>query len=275
MSFDPTYSVQILNHNNKLLLERCLSSVISFTNPNETQIIVIDNGSSDESVAYIHEIQTKYSNITAKFIDRNVSVSVARNIGFDLSYGKYHLILDNDTVWLGNVAEMMKGLFVTHSEVGITGMCGVFIPKLNKYIHIHHDLIKHAIQVHATTSYCMMLRFSMIQSGVRFDEKFQKIQGEDIDLCLQANRSGYSVYALSQVPLIHLGHGTLNAYRENYNEIMYSNHKYIETKWANLFNPDKIDVMDTILSIISDGNCLTESLKLNDISFYDITETTK
>ena len=49
----PDTAVVILNWNGKLHLEQFLPSVINFTPAETADIVVIDNASTDESIAYL------------------------------------------------------------------------------------------------------------------------------------------------------------------------------------------------------------------------------
>lgn len=87
-------SVIIPNYNGEKYLKQCLNSVVSQT-LKEIEIIVIDDGSTDNSIAIINEICHNNTNI--KLIKQpNMNASVARNHGIIVSRGRYLFFLDSD-----------------------------------------------------------------------------------------------------------------------------------------------------------------------------------
>lgn len=77
-------------------LERCIQSLIYQSI--EREIILVDDGSTDNSAQICDSYAKKYSNIQAVHI-RNAGVSNARNIGLSLAKGEYITFVDGDD-WL-------------------------------------------------------------------------------------------------------------------------------------------------------------------------------
>ena len=81
-------------YNAEKYLERCLESIITQTYAN-IEIILINDGSTDNSINIIKEYAIKDSRII--IIDKeNEGVSVARNIGILKARGKYICFVDAD-----------------------------------------------------------------------------------------------------------------------------------------------------------------------------------
>lgn len=89
-------SVIIPNYNGELYIKECLDSVLFQTYTN-MEIIVIDDGSIDNSWEIINQYKQKYNNLTA-IKQSNMGASIARNRGIDLATGHYIYFLDSDDI---------------------------------------------------------------------------------------------------------------------------------------------------------------------------------
>ena len=96
-------SVVIPLYNKEKSIRATLESVLrqSYT---DYEIIVVDDGSSDNSVSVVESIIAKYkmSNVKCKiqlFSKPNGGVSSARNFGIEKSRGEYIALLDGDDQW--------------------------------------------------------------------------------------------------------------------------------------------------------------------------------
>ena len=88
------YSVIIPVYNAEKTLDRCLQSLLS-QNPVDTEIILINDGSTDSSLTICHNYEASYSYV--RVIDQiNGGVSAARNRGLDEAKGEYILFVDSD-----------------------------------------------------------------------------------------------------------------------------------------------------------------------------------
>lgn len=89
----PNVSVIVLNFDGALLLERCLSSVMQQTDV-PFELIVVDNGSSDRSLALVEE-QFPDARIIA--LPENRGVAAGYNAGLRAARGRLLVVLNNDT----------------------------------------------------------------------------------------------------------------------------------------------------------------------------------
>lgn len=90
-----TISVIITTYNRKNFIGRAINSVLTQTQPPD-EIIIVDDGSSDETEQYIKE---KYSRI--KYIwQENQGISNARNNGISQASGDWIAFLDSDDEWM-------------------------------------------------------------------------------------------------------------------------------------------------------------------------------
>ena len=80
-------SIIIPIYNSEKYLKDCLDSIVN-TNKDNVEIILIDDGSTDNSYKICREYQKSDNRIILKH-QTNSGVSTARNIGLDIANGKY------------------------------------------------------------------------------------------------------------------------------------------------------------------------------------------
>ena len=95
-------SIIIPVYNVEKYLTECLQSAYSITGINK-EIIIVDDGSTDQSASIINKFVTLYPNETVVKTQLNQGQSAARNVGITLASGDYILFLDSDD-YLDSVA---------------------------------------------------------------------------------------------------------------------------------------------------------------------------
>ncbi len=88
-------SVIIPVFNTQEYIRQCLGSVLSQTNINDIEIIIVNDGSTDSSLEICKEYCDKYSNILL-LDEENQGAANARNIGLQNATGEYIVFLDSD-----------------------------------------------------------------------------------------------------------------------------------------------------------------------------------
>jgi GT2 family glycosyltransferase len=100
-------SVIILNWNGKEFIRGCLESVLSQDYP-EMEVIVVDNGSEDESVIIVRE---RFPQVTVIETGCNLGFDKGNNIGIRRARGDYICVLNNDAEMDRScISEMKKAL---------------------------------------------------------------------------------------------------------------------------------------------------------------------
>lgn len=120
-------SVVITNYNRAVFLKECLDSILkqSYTN---WEIILIDDGSTDESVSivrdWLKENQTHFpaqNSFVLHALPRNVGYAGAITTGYYLSKGEYIAVQDSDDLSLEHRFEKQVGYLQTNPGVGLIG----------------------------------------------------------------------------------------------------------------------------------------------------------
>lgn len=90
-------SVVIPIYNSELFLRETLDSVVNQTVFEKIEVILINDGSTDNSLKICMDYADRYSNIIL-FNQNNSGVSEARNLGIKKATGKYLTFLDSDDI---------------------------------------------------------------------------------------------------------------------------------------------------------------------------------
>lgn len=91
----PKLSVIIVNRNTSDLLTRCISKLLESNIDETPQIIVVDNGSTDDSVRLVRSL---YPEILVFEAGKNLGFAAANNLGFSMSAGEFVLLLNTDAL---------------------------------------------------------------------------------------------------------------------------------------------------------------------------------
>lgn len=106
-------SIIIPVYNKSKLINRCLDSIFHQSTQYSYEVILVDDGSTDDSVELIK--RRKESNLVL-YQQQNAGPSVARNKGVELSHGKYCVYLDADDYWSDGFIEKAVSFLEQHDE---------------------------------------------------------------------------------------------------------------------------------------------------------------
>ena len=120
-------SIIVPVYNTEKYLKKCLDSIINQTYSN-IEIILIDDGSTDNSPKICDEYKSRNNNI--KVIHQtNSGVSTARNVGLDAAIGEYVGFIDSDDYIDNNMVEkIMKEIIYDNLDIAI---CNLYIENEN------------------------------------------------------------------------------------------------------------------------------------------------
>lgn len=215
-------SIVIPSKDNPKILERCLKSVIHWTKDISYELIVVDNGSTQENKEAIRNMQKQY-NFSYFYEAMEFNFSKMCNIG--AGQAKYNLLLFlNDdcevrsSKWLSHMAD-----FASVKETGAVGVklyypeskriqhCGIYNIHLGP---VHKLQFKEDVRsyydrrnldtrnVLAVTAACLMIRKSIFEEIKGFDENLQ-VAFNDVDLCYRIYEAGYNNVIDNEIHLWH------------------------------------------------------------------------
>ncbi len=108
-------SVVIPVYNSKKWLQKCIYSILNQTYSN-LELIIIDDGSTENICDVINQINDKRITLINK---HNEGVSTSRNLGINISKGKYIYFLDSDDYVEDNLIEICMKEFRNESNLDI------------------------------------------------------------------------------------------------------------------------------------------------------------
>lgn len=223
-------SVIIVNYNVRYFLDQALGSVLQSKCDFSYEVIVVDNGSTDDSVPWVKE---KYPTVKLLSPGENLGFAKANNLAVNSCYGEYILLLNPDTIVQKETLQLCIDFMESHLDAGALGVrmfdgSGVFLPEskrgfpgpwtsfckitglnelfprskwLNYYYMGHLDSNVNQ-EVDVLTGAFMMMKKDNYQVVGGLDEEFF-MYGEDIDLCYQLSQKGFKNYYLASTSIIH------------------------------------------------------------------------
>jgi GT2 family glycosyltransferase len=129
-------SVIILNYNVRFFLEQCVASVQEALTNIDTEIIVVDNDSSDDSCEMI---KSRFPNVKLIKNNSNLGFPKGNNIGVAQAKGDYICILNPDTVVAEDTFDRILAFAEKQENLGIVGCklidgSGNFLPESKRGI---------------------------------------------------------------------------------------------------------------------------------------------
>ena len=123
---NPLISVVIPTFNNGEYLQEAVGSVVNQTLSTEhgieLDILILDDGSSDDTSSIIKELSTRHQQVRCVSNQENTGVAETRNRGFELAKGEYIALLDADDIWMKNKLERQLSLMESRNlDVCYTG----------------------------------------------------------------------------------------------------------------------------------------------------------
>jgi len=172
----------------------CLASVINSVNRQETEIIVVDNGSTIRT-----DYWEKNTDVYVR-LSENTGISHGWNTGLKLAQGRYMVILGDDTIVHGNwLEELQKAMDMPD--------CGV--------ANVHMQHLPHGIGIVESIKWfsgaCFMLKQKTIEKVGYFFEGYDKCNFEDTDYWTRCLQVGLRLYKNHAITIQHKEGQTLHA----------------------------------------------------------------
>ncbi len=221
-------SVIILNYNVRFFLELCVLSVQKALENTDSEIIVVDNNSQDDSCAMI---KRRFPNVKLIENKENSGFPKGNNIGVAVAKGEYICILNPDTVVAEDTFTKVLAFAKKQKELGIVGVklidgTGNFLPESKRGVptpwvaftkimglyklfpnafgkyYARHLSEDETGKVEILVGAFMLMKRDLYNEIGGFDENCF-MYSDDIDLSYMALKKGKSNYYFHETSVIH------------------------------------------------------------------------
>lgn len=221
-------SVVIVNYQTFELTKNTIDSILKYDYSFEYEIFVVDNASSDDSLARLED----YFKDKVRFIAsrENNGFAAGNNQALRQATGKYQLLLNSDTIVWQDTLQDIYDYMERHDDVGACGCrvlledgeldkaCKRSFPNVkNSFFRLFHIPTKseddnynltslpddEIYEIDCLTGAFMFMRKDALDMAGLLDETFF-MYGEDIDLCYRIKKAGWKIIYYGKSRITHL-----------------------------------------------------------------------
>lgn len=227
----PKIAIVILNWNGVKLLQQFLPSIVEFSKNDLTEIVVADNGSTDDS---LQMLQHHFPEVKILDLKQNYGFARGYNEALKQIDADYFVVLNSDVEvtagWLNKPIESMETdpaiaavqpkILSYHQQTHFeyAGAAGGFIDRFGYpfcrgriFNEVEEDRGQYddSSDIFWATGACMFVRTKYFREVGGFDADFWAHM-EEIDLCWRLKNRGYRVVYTPDSTVYHVGGGTLS-----------------------------------------------------------------
>lgn len=201
----PSFSVIVAVYNGAGFLEKCLPA-INATADAETEIILVDDGSTDNSA----EIGKRFG-AKVLILPRRAGAAVARNAGVGEAQGEIVLFVDADVVIQPETIIHLRRIFAENQDV--TAVFGSYddapaeLDFFSQYRNLMHHFFHQTSSREAETfwsGFGAIKRRTFLEAGGFDGEKFEIPSVEDIELGYRLRSKGCRILLVPELQVKHL-----------------------------------------------------------------------
>jgi GT2 family glycosyltransferase/acetyltransferase-like isoleucine patch superfamily enzyme len=251
-SSPPEVSILVLTYNNALLNRICLESIIRNTASPAYEIIVVDNGSTDGTPAWLQQFAAGYPHIRLILNPENRGFSAANNQAAAAASGKYLVFLNNDTVvtpgWLDGLLSHLQA----DPQIGLVGPVtnatgneariptAYRTPAEMEALAASRatDFAGKRMEMRMLAFFCVMARKAEYDALGGLDERFGVGMFEDEDLAVRYQQRGLRVVCAEDVFIHHFWRASFGQLEQDrYDRLFAENRSKFEEKWGRKWEP--------------------------------------
>ncbi len=228
-AYRPDTAIVILNYNGRAYLEEYLPSVIRHC-PEYARVIVADNASTDDSVAYLGE---HFPDLEQILLEENYGFAGGYNAAMQRVQAEIYVLLNSDVRvtpgWVEAIVPQFRDPEVGAAQPKIrserhpdffeyAGAAGGYLDYLG-YPFCRGRIFQHTERDEGQYDGCKEIFWATGAAFFCRADLFHQLGGfepeyfahaEEIDLCWRMKRAGYKIMAVPSATVYHVGGGTLS-----------------------------------------------------------------
>ena len=191
-----SFSVQLLARDSRADVQRCIESVVRHSLGHDLELVIVDNGSTDDTVPYLqmlvrnglHTADGTPIPLTVLFADHNLGFAAGRNATLRASRGRIVVLVDTSIELAGDIWTPIAHVLADET-VGYVGPYGLVTADLKEF------RASEGPRVDAVEGYLIAFRRELLPEIGLFDEKFRFYRLLDIHHSFYVKTAGYDVIA--------------------------------------------------------------------------------
>jgi GT2 family glycosyltransferase len=248
----PDVSVVIVTYNGLAFTRMCVESVLASLGLGRLEVIVVDNGSSDHTVAYVERLRERDQRLRLVAHGCNAGFAAAVNHGLATARGNTLVVLNNDTIvprhalsrLVGHLDDESVGLAgpvsneaATEAEIDVA--YGTYLELASAADMRESTRIHRLVDLPVLTMFCIAMRRDVYETVGPLDERFEVALFEDDDYSLRVRQAGYRVVFAEDVLVHHFGEGSLGGLvpTGQHATLFETNRRRFENKWGVPWRP--------------------------------------
>ena len=242
----PKVSIILVTYNNLDLTKECLESMEKFNNYENSEIIIVDNLSSDGTREFLSEYEVIHKNVKAILHDANSGFAGGNNIGIRASTGDIVILLNNDTYVAPNWISNLIKHFDTDEKIGMIGprtnnigneaRLGIAYDSkeemVEKSYEIYYKNLNKQYEINVLAFFCVAIKREVIEKIGLLDEAYGIGMFEDDDYCMNAKEVGYKLICADDVFIHHHLGASFNKDPEWKEKLFQKNKAIYESRWG-------------------------------------------
>jgi GT2 family glycosyltransferase/glycosyltransferase involved in cell wall biosynthesis len=246
-SDDSLVSIVVVTWNNLDLTKACVESVLADTSYSSIELVIVDNASSDETPAFLRDLDAREERVRVILNDENTGFSRGNNIGLHASRGNYVVLLNNDTVVTHGWIRTMVNHLNRDQSIGILGVITNNIgneARVETRYKSVEDMPSEAFlltrrglgdvfDIPVVAFFCCGMRRGVYEQIGDLDENYGLGFFEDDDYCQRVREVGLRVCCANDIFVHHHLSASFNKIGSSKKDQLFKKNKeYYESKWG-------------------------------------------